>query len=106
MPVAHSAEEVVEDVIFTEVCDGSGVCCDQPAAKLPGVRFCDDSKEPTRGRLDAAQELVWAMRTGASTVPVASPHSRLHQAFPNERRLEIATVRSGVVDYFPWRYVV
>ena len=104
MPVAHSAEEVVEDVIFTEVCDGRGVCCDQPAAKLPGVRFCDDSKEPPRGRLDAAQELVRALRPGARTVPVASPNRSFNKAFPNERSSGDAAGRFEVV--FPRSYVM
>ena len=61
LAVAHAVEEVVDDVLFADLCDGRGVCCDQPAAKLPGVRFCDDSKETPRRRLDAAQELVRAL---------------------------------------------
>ena len=88
-------------MLFADLCDGRGIGFDQPAAQLPWVGFRDDSKEPARGRLDAVQELVRAMRPGARTVPVASPHRSPHQAFPNERRLKNGVVIGRVVIDFP-----
>ena len=77
--------ELLEPRVPDGAVDGDGISCNQPAAKLPGVRFSDDSKESPRGRLDAAQELVRAVRPCARTVPVASPHRCFNKAFPNER---------------------
>ena len=105
--VGHTAEEVLVDVLFIFMSNGQGVSFDQPAAKPSGVRFSDNGKEPSRRRLDAAQELVRTMRSAsaARTVTVALSHSCFHQASSNERRFEIAHIWSVVVNC-PSCYVV
>ena len=48
MPVAHTAEEVMVNMLFIEMRDGRHVCFDQSAAQLSGIRFSDNGKEPSR----------------------------------------------------------
>ena len=61
LAIPRSVEEAVNNVPFADFCDGGGVGLDQPAAELPRIWFCDDSKEPATGRLNAAQKLVRAL---------------------------------------------
>ena len=103
--VGHSAEEMLVDVLFILLFDGEGVSLYQPAAKASRVRFSDNGKEASRRRLNAAQDLARTLRSAARTVPVAIPHSCFHQASSNERRIEIAHIRSVIVNC-PSGYVV
>ena len=102
--VGHTVEEVLVNVLFIEMSNGRDVSFDQPAAKASRVRFSDNGKEPSRRRLNAAQELVRTLSSGARTVPITIPHSCFHQA-SNEGRIEIAHIWSVIVNC-PSGYVV
>ena len=93
------------NVLFVFMSNGRDVSCDQPAAETSGVRFNDNDKEPSRRRLDAAQELVRTLRSAARTVTVALSHSCFDQASSNEGRIESSHIWSVVVKY-PSGYVV
>ena len=115
--VGHTTEEARQDVILSDGVDGSDVSLHESSTKASWVGFSNDRKEPSRRRLDAAQELVRAMgATAAFVVAIASSHCCLHQARSHERCPAVALIRriSYVVQLrreecrplSPWRTVL
>ena len=66
MTVGHTTEEVRVYMLLSFCVDGTDVSLHEPAAEASRVRFCDNGKEPTRGGLYAAQELVRTVRAAAT----------------------------------------
>jgi hypothetical protein len=92
--IDDAAPESRQGVITSVDVDGLSVGSHEPPAQAARIRFSDDSKEPSRGCLYAAQELVRAMGTAAVFVSsVASSHCCLHQAGSYERCLAVACIR-------------
>ena len=92
--VVPAAPCVRQNEVTLVAVDGLGISLHQPTAKAARIRFSNDGKEPPRGRLYAAQELVRAMCTAAVFIVAAtSAHRCLHQAGSNERCPAVRLVR-------------
>ena len=93
-PIVPATPRMWQDEVTLVAVDGLGVGLHEAAAEAARVRFSNDGKEPPRGRLYAAQELVRAMCTAAVFIVAAtSAHRCLHQNGSNERCTAVRLAR-------------
>ena len=93
-PIVPATPRVWQDEVTLVAVDGLGERLHEATAEAARVRFSNDGKEPPRGRLYAAQELVRAICTAAVFIVAAtSAHRCLHQTGANEWCATICPVR-------------
>ena len=92
-PLSESAPDIREMGVVAVRFEGLRVCLNKPAAQASGIWFRDNSVEPTRRRLYAAQKLMWTLRTAAApAAALACSHRCLHQAFSHERCSSVSRI--------------